>query len=108
MSIGTRVWKPALASGLLLVGCATNVRMYPVSGSRADGVIVMAVDVGEFQKPVINWEEARSTAANRCVVWGYSSAEAFGSVERRCVSVTNLGGCVTYRYTANFQCSGGH
>jgi hypothetical protein len=99
----------AICSGcasVFLGACAAHVVMVPSGGSRADGVINMSFELGALRTPEIDWSDAERTATNRCAAWGYSRAEVFGTVERRCTDYSQQNGCVVYQYTAKYQCSG--
>lgn len=95
---------PALVFALALSACTVPKQAVPVTGSRSDGTVEMAVEWGAFETPQINWEQARMEAAAKCQVWGYKNAEAFGAERRQCVMMTPDGICATWRATVNFQC----
>ena len=58
----------------------------PVSGSRADGTVTLSYEYGLFEKPVVNWDEAKKTSEKRCQAWDYKTAESFGGIESDCIS----------------------
>jgi len=88
-----------------LSGCATQKQWSAYSGSRADGVVRLGYNYGMFEKPEIEPGQAQRLAAQKCSVWGYQSAEAFGDATQQCTA-TNQYGCVAWRVTAEFQCLG--
>jgi hypothetical protein len=96
----------SLVAVLALGGCATAVQLIPSGGSRSDAVVKLSAQLGAYQTPVVDWEDAQKSATSRCAAWGYSRAEAFGALEQQCVN-SNKDGCISYIYTAVYQCSGG-
>jgi hypothetical protein len=91
---------------LAVSGCAVDKEWIPTGGSRADGVVRLGYEYGSLQVPHVNNARATELARQKCGNWGYTGAEAFGAVQRRCVSADEYGGCNTYRVTAEFQCTG--
>jgi len=89
-----------------LVSCAVIKVPVPTGGSKADGTIEMSFSYGGFEKPKVNWDEALATAKNRCAVWGYTGAEAFGGSETTCMSHSIQYGCNAWRVKTLYQCTG--
>lgn len=74
----------------------------PISGSKADGTVVLGFEIGPYEKAA-KANEAKDTmlAAEKCAAWGYRSAEAFGGTLKRC----RLEGFSRYcLHTKEFQC----
>ena len=94
------------ASLLALTGCATPTTLVPTDGSRADGTIELSYEHGEFEKPVIDLEQARQSAKERCKAWGYDDAEAFGGQRTSCAMPGGFAGCARYIVTVRYQCLG--
>lgn len=92
-------------AGLALSSCATPMTPMPTGGDRAGGTVDMSFEVGAFQKPVIDWDQARVTAKQRCDAWGYSDADAFGGAKTQCIA-SNSYGCVRETVTMTYQCTG--
>lgn len=90
---------------LTLAACATPEVLQATGGSRADGTVSLSFEYGLFQKPVVDWNQANATAAQRCAAWGYSSADRFGGVINRCEQY-NQYGCILTLVTVNYQCTG--
>lgn len=86
-------------------GCATNITPQATGGSRSDGTIIMSYQFGGFQKPIVNWVAAQSTARHRCESWGYSGAEPFGGAQQQCV-MWNGYGCTRTQINMTYQCIG--
>lgn len=86
-------------------GCATPKAWIPITGSRADGTIKLAFEYGGFEKPEIQPGQAQHVAAQKCIAWGYSGAEAFGGIMQQCI-MRNQYGCIRQRVFADFQCTG--
>lgn len=86
-------------------GCATAINWQPVSGSRADGVVRLAFEYGMFQSPRVDEAQALQLATQRCAVWGYTGAEAFGAATTQCTQ-TNQYGCARTMVTKEYQCTG--
>lgn len=82
-------------------------RPVPTGGSRADATVDMSFEFGQFQKPVIEWNQAAVDAAKRCAVWGYTGAEAFGGQKNQCLQFGGVGGgCARMGVTMTYQCTG--
>ena len=90
----------------LLAACATPMRPVPTGGSRADATVDMSFEFGEFQKPVIDWNQAAADAAKRCSVWGYTGAEPFGGQKNQCLQFGGVAGCARTGVTMTYQCTG--
>lgn len=89
----------------LVGGCATAMNWQPVGGSRADGVVRLSFQYGMFQRPQLDENQAVTLATQRCAVWGYTGAEAFGAATQQCTA-TNQYGCVSWIVTKEYQCTG--
>jgi len=96
----------ALAAAVTLTGCATPKNFYAVGGSRADGTIDMAYDFAQFEKPVVNHQQAQSIAKSKCGVWGYGRAESFGGQTVNCQQRDGWGNCVAGQVLIKYQCQG--
>ena len=71
-----------------LAGCApTIVTPAALDGDRAGATVTMGASVGDWDQ--IDWPSAADEAAKRCSAWGYTRAEPFSDVRRRCVSETS-------------------
>ena len=91
---------------LALNGCATQKEWQAEGGSRSDGTVRLAFEHGAFEKPVYEHQQGIALAAQKCAAWGYSGAEAFGTTESICVQPDPTIGCMRFRVTAEFQCTG--
>lgn len=92
------------ASGII-AGCAVDKNYYAIDGSRADGTVALAYDYGSFEEPVVNRQQGRELAKNKCVRWGYVDAEPFGGYSQACISPSKLG-CDRVQIIEKFQCLG--
>ena len=76
---------------LILSGCTVHKQMTPVGGSKADGTIKMGYHVGDsygaFEKASVDMMQAQSLAAQKCRIWGYDGAEAFGGQTSQCTDL---------------------
>ena len=99
-----RLRSAVIAIVLLVPGCAVQTELVPVSGSRADGVVNMAYEVGPFQRAQVDYAAGAEAARQRCQVWGFLGAQEFGSVTSRCIG--NNGSCAWQRITVPYQCTG--
>jgi hypothetical protein len=95
-----------VALAFAFTGCAVQKVASPIGGSRSDGTVRMGYTVGLFEKPVVDWNQAARTAAQRCAAWGYSDAQAFGSTTSRCIGTDYNGACNMWQVEAEFQCMG--
>lgn len=96
-----------LTALMVIVGCATVVQKQwgVVSGSKADGVVTLAYEYGEMEKPVTDMAQGLDLAVKRCAAWGYKNATAFDSTMTNCIhSPGALTDCGKYRVTMEFQC----
>lgn len=91
---------------LVVSGCTTTRDWSATGGSRADGVVRLAYEQGEFETVQVSEVQAIDLASRRCNSWGYSGAEAFGGTTRDCTQMGGFGGCSRYRVTKEYQCTG--
>ena len=96
----------ACAAILALAGCATEKMLEATGGSRADGTVKLSFEYGLFEQPVVHWDQALSTATDRCHAWGYSGAEKFGGALSQCEASDAYGSCVRTLVTVSYQCTG--
>lgn len=96
----------AAALAVALSACATPKEWTAAGGSRADGVVRLVFNYGGFEKPVVDEQQAVATAASKCRVWGYTSAEAFGAALYECKARGGLGQCMATQVTKEYQCTG--
>ena len=89
---------------ITLSGCAVIKTPAMTGGSKSDGVVEFSYSYGGFDKVTVDWTKVKRDATRSCSVWGYSSAQAFGTTTSRCVS-SNEYGCVRWDVTAKFQCT---
>jgi len=101
-----RVLVIAVIAALVLVGCATRKEWAATGGSRSDGVVRLAYEFGEFEKPQLNEQQAINLARQRCKAWGYSGTEAFGGHTRQCNQSGGFSGCAQWMVTKEYQCTG--
>lgn len=73
-------------------------------GSRADGVVSLAYEHNEFQRPELNQAQADDLAQKKCVAWGYNGAESFVSKRTDCLSARGFGNCGSRRVTVEYRC----
>lgn len=92
---------------IALCACASDKYLTATGGSRADGIIEMSYETGIFEQPVIHLAEAQASARERCAVWGYDTADAFGGEKRQCQAYNGYGNCLRWFVTVSFQCAGG-
>lgn len=88
-------------AGILLAGCAAPKTWVATGGSRADGVVTLAYDVGLFESAVVDEQQAISEATSRCAVWGYTGAVAFGGTLSTCLNSD----CTASRISKDYQCT---
>lgn len=90
---------------LLISACTVNKQMYAVGGSKADGTVEMAYDVGAFETAKVDFNDAQSKATQKCKVWGYKAAEAFGGQKNTCLARNGFGNCMQSQIIVPFQCT---
>ncbi|HIE5513017.1 YecR family lipoprotein [Stenotrophomonas sp.] len=90
----------------MVAGCTTTKDWTATGGSRSDGVVRLSYEQNEFERVVLNENQAISLATRRCATWGYTGAEAFGGVSRQCAQMGGFGGCASYIVTKEYQCTG--
>jgi len=90
----------------ILTGCSIPVHKEWVAtgGSKADGVVRLSIEYMDKQTPIVDEEQALKIARERCAVWGYSNALAFGGVTRQCLYPGTFG-CGAYQETKEYQCT---
>jgi hypothetical protein len=94
----------ALLSILILAACATASTMSATGGSKADGIVEMSYEYGEFEQPVLDPQQGMASAVKRCNAWGYKQAEPFDGGVQTCVIPGGWGGCARMRTTISYQC----
>ena len=82
-------------------GCTVDKQLTATGGSRADGIVELSYEIGEYQDARIDWNRAQAEALQRCQAWGYQNAEKFGGEKRQCQD----SGCNQWFVTINYQCS---
>lgn len=109
------MFKPALAltAAFALSACTTTEKMewVGVGGSKADGNVVLGIDVPPkmgISETLIEWDvqQANSEALKRCRNWGYAGAELFNEklpVQRIC-HPQGLSPCWSKSYRVFYQC----
>ena len=95
----------AFVAAIAATSCAVQKEWIPTGGSRGDGTVKMSYEYGGFEKPVVDESRADAAARQRCSAWGYTSAERFEGIERHCIA-SNQYGCIRWRMTTTFQCTG--
>jgi putative integron gene cassette protein len=88
-----------------VTACATQVTPAPTGGSKADGIVTLSYELGEFQQAIIDSNRAMQNALKRCQAWGYSSAEKFEGQKRQCLQYGGFGGCARYLISEDYQCT---
>ncbi|HPK31173.1 YecR family lipoprotein [Ottowia sp.] len=97
-----------------ITGCATpteHARWVGVGGSKADGTVVLGIDVEPkmgVRETEIAWdiEQANAEADRRCRNWGYSRAEVFHNdfpVLKVC-HPQGISPCWSKTYRVTYQC----
>jgi len=90
---------------LLLVACATPTSMSATGGSKADGIVEMSYEYGEFETPILDPEQGMASAVKRCKAWGYKQAEPFDGGIQTCAMPGGFAGCARMRTTISYQCT---
>ena len=82
-----------------------------VGGSKADGMVVLGIDVpgkNRVSETKIRWDvkQANAEAARRCRNWGYSNAEVFRESFPVQITCHPNGGspCWSKTYRVTYQC----
>lgn len=96
-----------LAIAVGVAGCTVVKTPTPTGGSRADGIVELSYEYGQFEKPQVQWGDANRAARQRCEAWGYTDADRFGGVTRQCQAADAYGSCTRWLVTASYQCTGG-
>lgn len=94
------------AAMLSMCSCAVTKQWTATGGSRADGTVKLSYEYGLFQQPKLDESQAVTLAGQRCIAWGYESAEAFGGVNNLCTSKDSFGSCTQWLVTKEYQCIG--
>lgn len=95
------------ALSIAVGACATTMNWQATGGSRSDGTVRLSFEYGAFQRPRLDENQATTLAAQRCRVWGYQGAEAFGAGTQTC-EAQNGYGCMRWLVTKEYQCTGAH
>lgn len=98
----------AIFSFIALTGCITSqkVNWVATGGSRADGTIRLSAEYAETVKPIFDEAQGLELAKERCSVWGYNSARAFGGTQTECIQARGFyTSCAMHRTTKEYQCT---
>jgi len=96
---------PIILALLFSAGCAPTLKYLVVTGgSKSDGTLTMSYEYTNTEYPEVQWDAAKISAAERCVGWGYSSAEFFDAGTKVCVRSSSMGQCVRWQVTYTCQC----
>ena len=91
----------------LISACATVQKDWVATGgSKADGVVRLSHEVTELEQAQLDESQGIRVAVERCKVWGYSGADPFGGVSRRCNATGGFTGCRLWVVTKEYQCTG--
>jgi len=90
----------------MLASCGVNKEWIATGGSRVDGTVKLSFEYTVFENSRIDVEQGVSVAAQRCEEWGYTGAEPFGGVDRKCEQVDGHGKCIEWMVIAEYQCTG--
>lgn len=90
---------------IVLDSCEVQKYLAISDGSKSDGTLTMVYEHGVYEKPVVHWEEAKQSAAEKCQSWGYGGAEFFDVGEKECISRDANGNCLRFRVTYKCQCT---
>lgn len=99
------MWMGVFGCSLAALGCATNVVPVATGGSRADATVELSFEYGQFERPNVDMAQAQTTALQRCRVWGYTGADAFGGQMAHCEAANSFG-CIRTLVTVRYQCTG--
>ena len=94
-----------ILSVIAVSACAAPTTMSATGGSKADGIVEMSYEYGEFQQPVLDPQQGMASAGKRCKAWGYKKAEPFDGGINTCVLPGGFGGCSRMRTTISYQCT---
>lgn len=97
----------ALLFIIALSGCAgyqTEKSWSAIGGSRADGTIKLAYPIALFNNSAPA-DSGVGMAGQRCKVWGYKSAVAFGGTTTQCERRNSFGDCVIGNVVKEYQCT---
>ncbi len=87
---------------ILISGCGVTKVPFDLGGSKADAVVIVGVNVGEFDR--VDWDGAQAKAKKRCMAWGYRGTEAFEGSRERCITLGGWSGCAEKEVSRTFQC----
>lgn len=92
---------------ITLTGCAhqREKSWSAFSGSRSDGIIKLSYPVGLFDNNAPSESEGKRLAIQRCSVWGYRNAVAFGGSTLNCQVRNGYGSCLEGIVIKEYQCS---
>jgi hypothetical protein len=102
----TKALLALVAAVISTAGCATQRELMVTGASRADAVVKLSYESNEFQRVSYDSQKAQELATQKCMAWGYSGAESFGSEETTCLSRRGFGNCGSRRVTVAYQCTG--
>lgn len=108
-----RLFACVLLLSALFFGCASMFQKIvqkdwaAEGGSKADGTVRLFYQYAWEEIPEASDEQGLQVAIERCKAWGYTKAEAFGAVTKKCQQYgpTIAGqGCLDTWVTKEYQC----
>ncbi|MGF6094958.1 YecR family lipoprotein [Pseudomonas sp. 18175] len=88
---------------LLLAGCATPKFWEATGGSKADGVVQLSYEQGQFENGQSDAAQGLKIATGRCQFWGYKSAERSGPEKSVCRTMGQFQ-CLETTVTQDYLC----
>ena len=117
MGIQTKLAMLLGVATMLLVnlgGCSPYTIPMPAASVQKNAVVLsmneerdmvtMGANYVFLEKPVVNWQQARSAAVEHCIEWrGMPNAEPVGPTRRECLTYSGSD-CVRWAIMGDYQC----
>ena len=94
-----------LTIALVLTSCTSIKYLQIADGSKSDGTLTLVYEYGAFEKPVVQWDQAKQNATDKCKSWGYKGAEFFDVGVTNCIGYNGYGNCISWRVIYKCQCT---
>ena len=115
--VGSKLgWSITLLLGLIvgITGCSPYAIPMPAASVQKTAVVLsmneerdmvtMGANYVFLEKPVVDWQQARSAAVEHCIEWrGMPNAEPVGPTRRECLAYSGSD-CVRWAIMGDYQC----
>jgi hypothetical protein len=96
----------AICSIALLGGCVTSKQWSEDDSRREAGLVKLAYEYKNIDIIRLEKGQGDQLAAQLCREWDFTGAEAVGETTKKCIKENQSGGCVGWKVSAIYKCTG--